>query len=398
MKAFLQKTDMASVRMGCFVLALAFYAFCGSPTPDDPGIVEIAVGALLVMACGFAGVCQAAIFEKSAPAWQSAAQALLFFGLSVPLVAGFAHGHSAVSILRDIIPFLFMLLPLFLMPLLVRRPNFFRYALAATVFLGVVFALRSLGGAFGIGSVAAYSYFENMPTVLFASLFLMGAGAVYFLRRFTLKSFLVFVLALMLASPGLLAMAITAQRASLGYFVFYVLVLFGLSLYRRPYRSIFLLIPATALMILFLGAFQNLAEVLMEKSTLVGFNMRWEEMAAAWREISGNPLGAVFGAGWGASFESPAVAAMRINYTHSLLTSAVLKTGLAGLTLVILYLLGLGRGLAGFISRNPVLALALAGPLLIDVLLYASFKSLDFGLILLLIPAAATYENVASRA
>ncbi len=39
---------------------------------------------------------------------------------------------------------------------------------------------------------------------------------------------------------------------------------------------------------------------------------------------------------------------------------------------------------------RPLLAAAIAGPLLIDVSLYASFKSLDFGLVLLLIPLWAS--------
>lgn len=42
---------------------------------------------------------------------------------------------------------------------------------------------------------------------------------------------------------------------------------------------------------------------------------------------------------------------------------------------------------------HPGWAEVLAGPIAIDVFLYASFKSLDFGLVLMLIPACLIYEH-----
>ncbi len=83
--------------------------------------------------------------------------------------------------------------------------------------------------------------------------------------------------------------------------------------------------------------------------------------------------------------QSPAVGGLTVNFTHSFLTTYWLKTGLCGLALALLYLARLGRMLASIAPRRPLLAGAMAGPLLIDVTLYASFKSLDFGLVLLLI-------------
>jgi len=47
----------------------------------------------------------------------------------------------------------------------------------------------------------------------------------------------------------------------------------------------------------------------------------------------------------------------------------------------------LGVALFRHVFEKPVLVLAVLGPVLIDVFLYASFKSLDFGLLLLMIPA-----------
>ena len=55
------------------------------------------------------------------------------------------------------------------------------------------------------------------------------------------------------------------------------------------------------------------------------------------------------------------------------------------MALVALYLLTLGAGIWRILWVYPVGALAVAGPFLIDITLYASFKSLDFGLLLALI-------------
>ena len=101
--------------------------------------------------------------------------------------------------------------------------------------------------------------------------------------------------------------------------------------------------------------------------------------------VGPSPGSILFGKGWGATLASPAVGGMVVNYTHNLLTALWLKTGLIGLILAGLYIAGLAKGLVPLLWTNPVLAVALAVPLVIDTLLYASYKSLDFGLILLLI-------------
>jgi hypothetical protein len=67
------------------------------------------------------------------------------------------------------------------------------------------------------------------------------------------------------------------------------------------------------------------------------------------------------------------------------MTTYILKTGLCGAALALAYVLRLAARLAMLAARDPVMAAALAGPLLIDLTLYATFKSLDFGLLLLLI-------------
>ena len=61
-----------------------------------------------------------------------------------------------------------------------------------------------------------------------------------------------------------------------------------------------------------------------------------------------------------------------------------MKNGLIGLVLGGVYIGGLLRVLFARLGASYIVVLALAAPILIDVFLYASFKSLDFGLVLLL--------------
>src|SRR5262249_28155118 len=123
-----------------------------------------------------------------------------------------------------------------------------------------------------------------------------------------------------------------------------------------------------------------------QKTSQVGLNMRWQEAQAVFALLDNSAWSMLFGRGWGATLVSPAVGDVPINYTHSLITTYMLKAGLSGLGLALSWLYRLGQGLVRLFPARPILAVALAGPLLIDIFLYASFKSLDFGLILFLIP------------
>jgi hypothetical protein len=138
------------------------------------------------------------------------------------------------------------------------------------------------------------------------------------------------------------------------------------------------------ILLAFAPSLDNLSRSLARKQDIVGLNMRVQEAAAVVEAVESSPGSVLFGKGWGATLASPAVGGVVVNYTHNLLTAIWLKMGLAGLILAGLYIAGLALGLLPLLWTNPVLAMALAVPLVIDTLLYASYKSLDFGLILLL--------------
>ncbi len=376
---------MDRFRFSCLIAAVFFYALWGSPTPDHPGWPEILTGALLVLAAGLHSPLEVLHFDGRGPAWRGAAQMLLIYGFSVALLAAALRGQGAGLVLRDILPFLFLLLPLFLADLF-GGPGRTKKLAWAVVFLGCVFAARSV---FAREEGGELYYFANMPGVLFAAVMLPAWGMRTCMKRFSPRHVFYFCAALALATLPLAAMALTLQRAGIGFFMlaFGGLMLWGFTKLPARFAVLGLLCLGAALP--FVHALAEQLGMLAQKNGLVGFNMRGQEFAAVWDEISVSPLFQFFGAGWGGTFESPAVAGIRVNYTHSLPSSLLLKTGLCGLALAGLYLAGLAGAWARLLPRNPFIAAALAGPLLIDVFFYASFKSFDFGLILLLLAAAA---------
>jgi len=156
-----------SPQICAFLLAVAVYALFGSPTPDRVGIAEIAVGGLLA----------AALWRPAFMGVRRLGFPTVFFGfgLTVPTVTGILYGHDAGLLLRDVIAFLFLSLPVLGQHLWLPHhgeagEGRFKYVLCGGfVILGLVFALRSLLDLHFV-TPAPLTYFANMPEVLFSSM------------------------------------------------------------------------------------------------------------------------------------------------------------------------------------------------------------------------------------
>jgi hypothetical protein len=386
-----------SASFASLAAALLIYACFGTPTPDRPGWAEAAIGLLLLAAVGPGRAFAAISLPREGALWRKAGWLLLLYGLTAPVAGGLIAGRGLGLMIRDIVPFIFMLMPLFLAPLFTGRPDFRRQLFSLAVLLGVAFAIRVVwpylglffgwfaGGKLPRLAPADPFYLANAPTVLFAALFLCGAAALMLYRSPGFSGHVKAGVCLALSFFPLAAMAFVSQRASLGYFCLCAVFLAGLGLMRAPVRALWPFVLACVIAALAWPDISALAASLWRKTLLVGINSRDSEAAAIIRIMQDSLPAIFFGKGWGMSFASPAVGGVTVNFTHSLITSFWLKTGLCGLTLALAYLGLLCSRLPHLLLRRPVVALALAGPLMIDTLLYASFKSLGFGLILLLI-------------
>lgn len=389
--SFAQPTSQ--LRHAALCLALAIYAIAGTPTPEQFSSVEITLAVLLTLSVGIEAALRPFGVGRALPPPLIAGQTLLLYGLFIPVIGGVLNGNTPILILRDIIPFLFFLLPLFCadhVQTLEKR----KMLLGAALFIGIAFSVRD--GARFLSDFGAHpifqplaadplSYLANAPTVLLGALFLTGTAGRIFLESTRLRDLLRSIGLLLLALVPFGVMALSLQRASIGMSAMIFVLWIGGAVLYKPARSLRLVVPGALVIALFGPFLSGLLEQLSAKTSAVGFNNRFEEIRAIWTIISGNPLTLLFGTGWGGSFSSPAVGGMNVNFAHSLPAAMLLKTGLAGCFLMIFYLGSFFRPWLNGLRTAPVLALSLAAPLLIDSLLYAAYKSLDFGIILLLV-------------
>ncbi len=375
--------------------AFLIYGLFGSPTPSYVGFTELAVGLLLVLGIGLVRVRDALIGAYLQRFWKSAGFILLVYGLTVPVMVSVSNGYSLSTIFRDIFPFLFLFIPLFALPVIRARPNYFRVVVVAVVLIGLLFSLRSLlmryNFACDLWCREELLYLENMPTVLFSALFLIGCGLRCMARGLTLRNFVVFSCLMCLALLPVAAMAVTAQRASLAAVFVYSILIQGMIIYRSPLRGMNVMILGMIFLTVINLSFLHLFQILWQKTADVGLNMRPQEMRAVWEVVSMNPFTFFFGIGWGGSFSNPAVGGLYVNFTHNFFSSFFLKTGAIGFILAVFYIGGLLERLIRVILRDPMFGFALCAPILIDLTFYASFKSLDFGLMLLMISGSLVY-------
>jgi hypothetical protein len=389
---FLAHLSVTSVRFSVLAAAMLVYALAGSPSPDHPGWVEAVIGVLLVMAVGFPAFVRFLKFGPARPVWQAVGQILFLYGLIVSVCIGVMRGNETIMILRDLPPFFFLFLPLLAIDIFEKRPDFMKFFIAVFALAGWIFAVRSLGETSYFNprlpeNSRELYYFANAPSVLFAAVYPVGKTLELYLKTLSLRSAGLFLLALAFAALPLLAMAFTLQRASLGW-AFLCYGIFGMvALWRSPLRVSILIPPALAVLCIFHQKLFYIFGLLSHKTEIYGVNKRGMELAAVWDTVSNSFMGVVFGMGWGGTFESPAAGGARINFTHSFLSGMLLKNGLVGVALALGYISGFFLKIYKLLGRDLVMTMALAGPLVIDAVLYASYKWLDFGLLLLLIAA-----------
>jgi hypothetical protein len=394
----------AAWRVHGLFLALVLYGLLSAPAPPALRAAETVIGALLLCAMGVRRPLLVAtghaLGTPGLPSWQAAGILALAWLLWVPLLRGMALGWAARDMLRDVVPLLYLFLPVLLVPVLRHAGRRAVEALALGLALaGLLFTLRWWWQAeWGFGAVGTRvmpegdAYLLNAPSVLFAAvalpvwafdLALRGGG----LRRCAAAG---------LAVGGVLclaALAGTVHRVALGLSILSFLILALWWLRRAPLPMLVLLLAAGGLSLAFadmlLGAFGQVAE----KTRITGANARWEEMAAMLALLGESPFSFLFGQGWGALVANPAVGGWRVSYTHSLFSYTLVKAGTLGFLMLFGYLWAMAWQARALLRENPPLAWALLPPLLMALGFHTSFKYLDTGLLLTLAMLAAERWN-----
>lgn len=390
----------ADWRLWAFALSVLAYGAASAPAPPGIRPQEMLVFAGIALLVGGAGPWRffSGLTLCRAPVEMAAGSAILVWLLWQGLLRGLWNGWGLTDMLRDIVPMLFLALPLLLAPVLGRLPQARADRLADIVAVaGVIFTLRwwheagmalSAVGTSPLGE--GRHYLLNSALVPFAAVWLGLRATGGFLARPRRWAVQLPALAAALGSLCcLLALAATLHRAGLGLSLLALALGMGRLLWRHPFW--FIAVSLLALLLLaFVGArVVGVAELLADKTQSVGLNNRVDELLAVLDQVGRDPVAFLLGDGWGALVPNPAVGWWRVSYTHSAASYFLLKVGALGLALV-LGLAGLMAGMVARVARDMApLLLAVAPSLLLGAFLHTSFKYLCFSLLLSLVMGRA---------
>jgi hypothetical protein len=376
------------------------------PAPGRFGWREMAVGGGIVLATGIVrplmigtGVMMA---NPRARLHDVIGTAAFNYLLWVPLLRAMFSGNNDEDIYRDVVPLLFLFLPILLVP---SGPVMYRLLTLGLAAVGVLFALRWWwpGLAFRqIGRLAmpeGDGYLLNSPTVLFAAVLLPLLALERLERRPGLPSLL---MAFLLCGGGAIAGAALAGAVHRAALIMALSVVVGFAAWqarRKPLLALLLLVVA-AVAAVGTGQLAGTIQQIVWKTETYGLNERSAEAAAVLDQVGASWSDLLFGQGWGTLMRSPAVGDMWVSYTHSFATYMLLKTGVIGCLVTLAYVVSMGPALFGLMRADAPMAIALLPPFGLGLFAHTSFKYLCFGLLLSILnhEKIAIAEKPASRA
>lgn len=371
-------SSFKNIQIFSFTLAMLLYGTYGSPTPDNFTLTEVIIALLLLIA---SRISQPISFPFIA----------LGYGVLVPLFIGIISGYPLNNMMRDLIPFLFLFLPLVFGWLRKLQPTL---VLFLTALIGFIFSIRTIisyksvlfsPDLWGQGPPSDLLYLANSPEVLWAALISIGYGTVMIVKE---KDILKGLGLISISFIPVLAMTLMTQRAGIGAVCAYSIILFAIIIYQYPKLGSIFLSGIFIMGFIFWPIIETIFQILLQKTELVGLNSRRQEWGIVLNILLQNWNSLLFGIGWGGHFENPAVGGISVNYTHSLISSLLLKTGVVGTVLILAGCLfpiikSVFISTKTLVIGNYILLGAAIFPFIISVFLYASYKSLGFGLILL---------------
>lgn len=383
-------------RLWAFALSILIYGAASSPAPPGVRPQELLVFAGIAALVGVAGPWQffSGLALGREPREIALGSLFMVWLLGQGLLRGLWNGWGLTDMMRDIVPMLFLTLPLLLAPVLGRLSAGKADRIADVVAAaGVIFTLRWWWDAGVALSAVGTSplgegryYLLNSALVPFASVWLGLRATRWFLARPIYGWSIGQGVAATLGSLCcLLAQAATLHRAGLSLSLAALMLGVGYTLWRRPVWFVITLL-LTSLTAAIIGTrLAGVAELLADKTQSVGLNNRADEFLAVLDQVGRDPLAFLIGDGWGALVANPAVGWWRVSYTHSAASYFLLKLGAIGLSLM-LVLAGLLTGMAARAARDmPMLLLAATPSLLLAAFFHTSFKYLGIAILLSLV-------------
>lgn len=365
-----------------FLMALS-YGLLSSSTPDGVGLGEILVFIFLIY------------FVVSSLKYFYLVDKLIVSIFAVGVVVGVFNSilqlNPIESILRDLIPFLYIFIPCITFAIFRR---FDEQALILGLFsIGVLFSLRyfsidevSISGISKQVFFGDLNYYPLDPAVTFGATYGLLQGSDMLLRK---KLFGALYL-----TGGIvcyLSLAGVLLRAPL-VIVPFIFVLYYLLYGTNTIRLALFPLGLIALFFLFGETIDNISSLIMAKTETVGFNQKDQEIVEVFGIVYDSGVyESIFGLGFGSSYFSSATESVT-RFSHSFFAYSYLKLGFIGLLLyfILLYSSFVKPVLVVYKDKNRIhgdkikIILSCLASLVSCFFLQASYKSLTFALLVTL--------------
>lgn len=394
-----------------FLALCAVYGASSSMIPMEFGIPELALLVLLLIAVPLLGVVHGFFptMQRSALMVPNNLRLVVLLMLTFPVLVGLIRQNDFADVIRDVLPFLFFLLPIFLYRNLHNKPDTWIFVMCfGFSFIGIAMTLRHFAQAgasfsdigeqsiFGTGISLAFD-----PAVQFAFPFLLGMAIKSAIERHMLMASVLFVLALI---PLFAILGVVARAPLLlSFFSVGLMVLFG-------FRSRVVNLIVLGLFVLFIvlalagdNMISKSIELMLLKHENYGISSRDLELSAVLQNAeSFDKL--MFGEGWGGLISNPIGDGAMWRFVHNMFAYYFFKQGVFGLLGVFFYIYWLTKVyLSAFVKlKNQggvrlIALLALIPPILGSLFLEVTYKTLIFGLLLSLVIAISASTKQGSH-
>ena len=378
-----QKSEVCAWFIYILCIVLLFNAF-SSPWPINVGAIEVAISVILIIAL-WRGYFDMLINPSILSAYIVFILWMTFLGVI---------NNELSDVIRDTIPFLYIGIPLASIFYLKKSQNFNDKHITVYLFAisisGLILAVRSvlpffIDSGFVLGLLKAsqlaphIDYLFLDPAIIFGSIFFLSIGLVRLNKKPINSAVLIIISFVTLSAPF-----IAVIRAPVFLYLLSMSLLFMFFLRKKT----IILLPVV---MIFSVDILNIINLLVDKQANIGSSAKLEEVFFIFNYVYTMPFHeAIFGTGAGASYYSP-ILNTTIRFAHSLPMFALLKGGLILLIFSLIYILYIGVAslrylLLTYKSRDFLgyaAILSFSVSFLVNTLLEPGFKTLSYGLLLI---------------
>jgi len=387
-----------------FFVILIIYGLFSSSTPDQITPIEILIGIFLLIFVGTEGIKELLQSKIDHTTDQeiiipNIIKISFWYLVFIPSFLGLiVYENSLKNWLRDIIPLFYLFLPLLLIKKINKIPKkLFLISIMGLSIVGLLFSIKFYVGAtggfgdIGSGQIIGTNRDNTMqdPAVQL-TLSLGTCLSIWLLLKGKL------VQGLSIASISLIPWTVMFAAIVRGpvFFTFLsiiILIIYWFIINNKRLRALFFLFLVGLLIINFgqniVDIIKNSINLLIEKQLEHGLNSRDIELQVVIGSLNKNIFSFFFGNGWGSLIEIPNIAIIR--NMHNIFFYFLYKSGFVGFVCVGLFFLWITKFIFLIAFRSiffTLVLIALINPFIYGSMFQPMYKSLSFGVIMILFP------------